>query len=81
MLTDGQQQAAPTGDEHEERKALTRQPPTFFTKFSFASHIYSLKGMLVPIWWLRDWSEYFHPPPQVPDIVKTYECRPHLPVR
>ena len=70
-----------TDGELERDKPLRRQAPSFLSKLSLASHVYGLKGVLVPIFWLRDWAEYLYPPPQAPNIVKTHECRPNLPIR
>ncbi|KAK0610180.1 Alpha/Beta hydrolase protein [Bombardia bombarda] len=55
--------------------------PTLLSKLSYASYIYAIKGAIAPLVWLRDWKEYFIPPEGAPNIVKTYECRPSLPVR
>lgn len=60
---------------------LSRQTPPLLSKVSLAGYVYGLKGMLATLHWLRDWSEYFSPPADRPDIIKTYECRPALPVR
>ena len=58
-----------------------RQAPGFLSKLSLASHIYGLKGILSPILWIRDWTDYFYPAPEAPNIVKVYACRSQLPVR
>ncbi|KAK3317200.1 alpha/beta hydrolase fold protein [Cercophora scortea] len=55
--------------------------PSLLAKLSHASYIYTLKGILKPIFWLRDWSEYFYPPDSRPNIVKAYDCHPTLPIR
>ncbi|KAK3688979.1 Alpha/Beta hydrolase protein [Podospora appendiculata] len=55
--------------------------PSLLSKLSHASYIYTLKGILKPIFWLRDWTEYFYPPESRPNIVKAYDCRPNLPIR
>ena len=75
------QNHASTGCNHGEETTLKRQVPTFLSKLSFASYIYSLTGILAPFIWLRDYGEYFNPPDGRPNIIKTYECRPELPVR
>ncbi|KAK1833917.1 Alpha/Beta hydrolase protein [Podospora conica] len=60
---------------------LRRREPPLSAKLSFAGHVYGLQGMLRPLFWVQDWKEYFSPPPNGPNIIKTYECRPYLPVR
>jgi len=80
------EQAAPAAADREQRNGegeatLRRRELPFLSKLSLASHIYGLKGVLGPLLWIRDWAEYFDPPPGTPNIVKTYECRVDLPVR
>ncbi|KAK4185623.1 Alpha/Beta hydrolase protein [Podospora australis] len=83
MATDGLAYPDPEtterGDEGD--GVLRRQAPSFFSKVSLAGYIYSVKGFLTPMLWLRDWREYFYPPDGQPNIIKTYECRPDLPIR
>ncbi|KAK0649617.1 Alpha/Beta hydrolase protein [Cercophora newfieldiana] len=77
-------EGAPAEQQEQEQDAgqvLRRQPPSLFSKLSHASFIYGLQGMVNSLLWVREWSEYFSPPDGGPNIVKTYECRPHLPVR
>lgn len=75
--------AKPTADdeEHEQDNTSKCHPPHFLTKLSYASHIYVLKGFLTSIYKLRNLAEHIYPPVGAPDIVKTYECRPNLPIR
>ena len=68
------------GDDNKET-VLRRPEPPFLTKLRYASYMYGLQSVLGPMLWLRDWKESRNPPPGHPDIVKTYECRPGLPVR
>ncbi|KAK4153266.1 Alpha/Beta hydrolase protein [Chaetomidium leptoderma] len=60
---------------------VRRQVPPFLSKLMYASYMYSLKTFLGPVFWLREWTESRNPPEGRPNIVKTYECRPGLPVR
>ncbi|KAK0737775.1 Alpha/Beta hydrolase protein [Schizothecium vesticola] len=60
---------------------LRRREPPLSAKLSFAGHVYGLQAMLRPLFWFQDWKEYFYPTPDGPNIIKTYECRPYLPVR
>ncbi len=63
------------------KKGLKKDAPPFPKKLEFAIHMYSLQAVLsVPLWY-RGWKEYFYPPDGGPNIVKAYDCRPHLPVR
>jgi len=74
-------EAASTEQQEEGGQVLRRKPPPLLSKLSYASHIYGLQSMLNPLHWFREWSEYLSPPDGAPNIIKTYECRPHLPVR
>jgi hypothetical protein len=60
---------------------LTKEPPPFFSKIHYATRVYGLQTFVNQALWFRGWKEYFYPPNDAPNIVKTYECRPHLPVR
>ncbi|CAK7205488.1 hypothetical protein SEUCBS139899_008264 [Sporothrix eucalyptigena] len=62
-------------------KKLECAVPPFAKKLEFAIHMYSLQAVLSVPLWVRSWREYFYPPEGGPDIVKAYECRPHLPIR
>ncbi|KAK4445947.1 Alpha/Beta hydrolase protein [Podospora aff. communis PSN243] len=73
--------ATPTEQQEGGGQVLRCKAPSLLSKLSYASHIYGLQSMLNPLHWLREWSEYLSPPDGAPNIVKTYECRPHLPVR
>jgi hypothetical protein len=68
-------------DDGDKETVLRRQVTPFLTKLAYASYMYSIKGALVPLWWLRDLGERRNPPAGRPNIVTTYECRPGLPVR
>ncbi|KAM7214533.1 Alpha/Beta hydrolase protein [Rhypophila decipiens] len=59
---------------------LSREPP-LLTKLTYASYVYFIKGLVSPVYRWINLRESFNPPPGAPDIVKTYECRPNLPVR
>jgi len=80
-LSEAPKEDAPAEGENGSSKVLRRKPPSLLSKLSLASHIYGLQGVLNPLFWLREWTEYFSPPDGAPNIVKRYECRPHLPVR
>ncbi|KAL1876871.1 hypothetical protein VTK73DRAFT_9101 [Phialemonium thermophilum] len=60
---------------------IKNEPPNIFFKIAYATHAYTVQGMLAPFTWIRDWKDYFSPPDGGPNIVKIYECRPHLPIR
>ncbi|KAI1777455.1 alpha/beta-hydrolase [Hypoxylon cercidicola] len=48
------------------------------SRLSSAVAVFTLQYLAAPTLWYRDW---FHPPEIPPDIVKTYPCRPSLPIR
>ena len=60
---------------------LRRAVPPFLSKLKYASFMYGLQSMLAPMVWIRDWKESRYPADGRPDFIKTYECRPGLPVR
>ncbi|KAJ9132266.1 Alpha/beta-hydrolase [Pleurostoma richardsiae] len=64
----------------DDRDWKTPQPP-FLSRVGHAAQLCSLQGLLKPVLWFRDWREWLYPPEGRPDIIKLYECRPHLPVR
>ncbi|EAQ90473.1 hypothetical protein CHGG_02408 [Chaetomium globosum CBS 148.51] len=67
--------------DHDKEVVLRREPPPFLTKLMYAGYMYGLKSILGPVLWLRDWQESRAPPMGWPDMIKTYDCRPQLPVR
>lgn len=71
--------AADTGTGTE--KVLINHQPPLLTRVVNGSLMYGVKGLMSPILWYRGWKEYFYPPDDRPNIVKTYDCRPHLPAR
>ncbi|KAK3935259.1 Alpha/Beta hydrolase protein [Diplogelasinospora grovesii] len=75
LHTDEQQQ------DHDDTNSLKHETPTLLSKICYAGHVYGLQGFVSSMVWLRDWKEYLYPPNGGPNIVKTYECRPTLPVR
>ncbi|KAL2167132.1 hypothetical protein VTG60DRAFT_1687 [Thermothelomyces hinnuleus] len=79
MSTVSTQDGAGANGEHE--AVIRKEVPPFLTRLSYAGYMYGLKSILAPLFWLREWKESRNPPEGRPDIVKTYECRPHLPVR
>ncbi|AEO58550.1 hypothetical protein MYCTH_102943 [Thermothelomyces thermophilus ATCC 42464] len=79
MSTVSTQDGAGANGEHE--AVIRKEVPSFLTRLSYAGYMYGLKSILAAFFWLREWKESRNPPEGGPDIVKTYECRPHLPVR
>ncbi|KAL2133206.1 hypothetical protein VTI74DRAFT_2751 [Chaetomium olivicolor] len=61
--------------------ALRSAAPSLLSKLSYAGAVYAAKGFTGTMGRLRDWKESRNPPEGRPNIVKTYECRPCLPVR
>ncbi|KAF7349326.1 Alpha beta hydrolase fold protein [Mycena sanguinolenta] len=54
----------------------------FFTRLKYALLAFVLQNFRVkPKVFFRAWKYYLSPPKIRPDIVKTYACRPHLPIR
>jgi hypothetical protein len=43
--------------------------------------IYAVQGITSPIRWLKGWNEWMWPSGFAPNIVKTYDSRPSLPIR
>ncbi|KAK9770126.1 putative Alpha/beta hydrolase fold protein [Seiridium cardinale] len=43
--------------------------------------IYGVQGITSPIRWMRAWNEWMWPSGFAPNIVKTYDARPSLPIR
>ncbi|KAK4224099.1 Arylacetamide deacetylase [Podospora fimiseda] len=81
---DGQQQPQQQQDQQqitEIDKTSRRHAVPFFSKLSRASYLYAIKGITAPLIWFQEWREYFNPPDGRPNIVKSYECRPELPIR
>lgn len=62
-------------------KALINHQPPLLARVVNGSFLYGAKGLMTPILWYRSWKEYLYPPDGGPNIVKSYDCRPHLPVR
>ncbi|KAK0724345.1 Alpha/Beta hydrolase protein [Lasiosphaeris hirsuta] len=82
MATPPSNESAHATPKHgEEGTGRRRETPALLSKLSYAGQIYSIRGFTAPGRWLRDWKEYFYPPVGAPNFVKTYECRPDLPVR
>ncbi|KAK0713257.1 alpha/beta hydrolase fold protein [Lasiosphaeria miniovina] len=57
------------------------ETPGLLSRLAHAGKIYTIKGFVAPMMWMREWKEYFQPPEGGPNIVKTYESRPTLPIR
>ncbi|KAI0846164.1 alpha/beta-hydrolase [Daldinia vernicosa] len=49
-----------------------------FTRVYRGAVIYAIQIFGAPLYWFRDWA---HPPEIPPNYVKTYPCRPSLPIR
>jgi hypothetical protein len=60
---------------------LLQQPPALASKIGYASLLYVTKGLVASLRGYQGLKEYIWPPKVKPDDVKTYHCRPHLPVR
>ncbi|KAL2150473.1 hypothetical protein VTH82DRAFT_7036 [Thermothelomyces myriococcoides] len=80
MATVITQNGAGANGEHEE-EVVRKEVPPLLTRLSYAGYMFGLKTMLLPLFLLREWKESRHPPDSRPDIIKTYKCRPHLPIR
>ncbi|KAJ4291213.1 hypothetical protein N0V88_006207 [Collariella sp. IMI 366227] len=60
---------------------LRAKGPPLLSKIVYATKMYAVKGVLGTVGWLRDRKDSWSPPEGRPNIVKTYDCRPKLPVR
>ncbi|KAK3386044.1 Alpha/Beta hydrolase protein [Podospora didyma] len=80
MATESSHQT-PVGHGRDKNDPVKCEAPGFLSKVTHAGRIYGIKSFVTPMLWLRDWKEYFAPPDGAPNIIKTYECRPALPVR
>ncbi|KAK4141005.1 Alpha/Beta hydrolase protein [Dichotomopilus funicola] len=63
------------------KEVILKERPPMLDMLTYATYMYGLKAMLSPMLWLREWSEARNPPEGCPDVVKTYPCRPSLPIR
>ncbi|KAH8202020.1 hypothetical protein TruAng_003775 [Truncatella angustata] len=63
-----------------ENENVQRQAP-LSTRLYNGFTIYAVQGVSSPIRYLRGWNEWMWPSGFAPDIVKTYESRPSLPIR
>jgi hypothetical protein len=61
--------------------ALRNEAPPLFTRLKYASSMFALKSMLGGMHMFREWKETRNPPDGHPDLIKTYDCRPGLPIR
>ncbi|KAK3988853.1 Arylacetamide deacetylase [Cladorrhinum sp. PSN332] len=77
---DGQQQQQQQQQQNADSDSRRHAVP-FLSKLSRAGYLYTIKGITVPIVWFHEWREYFNPPDGRPNITKSYECRPELPIR
>ncbi|KAL7621969.1 hypothetical protein AAE478_007470 [Parahypoxylon ruwenzoriense] len=51
------------------------------SRLSRGASAYALKPLTAPAVWLMDWHAWLYPPEFAATIVKTYPCRPSLPIR
>ncbi|OLN95761.1 Arylesterase 1 [Colletotrichum chlorophyti] len=51
------------------------------TKLKYGAIVYAIQNLVKPVLFVRDLKDSIIPAQNRPDIVKTYECRPFLPVR
>ena len=58
-----------------------REPLPLLWRIGMAAHAYRLRASVVMPYWLQSWGEYWNKIPGGPDFIKSYECRPRLPVR
>jgi acetyl esterase/lipase len=74
--------ATDTLAEDKERQQLRKETPPLLTRFYFQTAIATMQGLTGWGDWYRDyWDHWMSPPRERPDIVKSYEVRPSLPVR
>lgn len=77
--------AATGGDadvpEDKERQQLRKEIPGILTRLYYQTAVSTMQGLTGWGDWYRDWAHWMSPPTERPDIVKTYESRPGLPVR
>ncbi|KLU85633.1 hypothetical protein MAPG_04655 [Magnaporthiopsis poae ATCC 64411] len=62
-------------------KRTHMETPTLLQRMTYASWMYTTQSIVAGFVWLHGWKEWHTPPDSLPDIVKAYDCRPHLPVR
>jgi hypothetical protein len=60
--------------------AVVQQRP-LLSRLKYRVMVFALQNLLNGARFFRDVKEYFMPPAIRPDIIKTYPCRKHLPVR
>ncbi|KAJ7192394.1 Alpha/Beta hydrolase protein [Mycena pura] len=61
--------------------AIVQQRP-LLNRLKYGAIAFALQNLLVgPVLFFRDVKDYLKPPAIRPDIIKTYPCRKHLPVR
>lgn len=73
----GEQRAEARGDPNK----LIYVAPNIVERLVYCWYMWTMKGFSAPFLWYRAWMESLYPPQGRPDIVKAYDCRPHLPVR
>lgn len=73
--------AQPRMDSKGDMNKITYVAPSMIERLVYCWYMWAMKGFSAPFIWYRDWMEWYYPPDGRPDIVKAYECRPHLPVR
>ncbi|KAI6360063.1 hypothetical protein MCOR25_006868 [Pyricularia grisea] len=73
--------AQPRMDSKGDMNKITYVAPSMVERLVYCWYMWVMKGFSAPFIWYRDWMEWYYPPDGRPEIVKAYECRPHLPVR
>lgn len=61
--------------------AVLHTPPPLTAKIFYLTILYAGKGLAALFRGLQTLKEVIWPPNVRPDLIKTYQCRPHLPVR
>ncbi|WYZ43321.1 hypothetical protein EsH8_VI_001020 [Colletotrichum jinshuiense] len=62
-------------------KPVYQPMPSLLNRIVYGSKISALQSWYFQKAGVEAWKSYFWPPPQRPDLVKQYNCRPALPIR
>ncbi|EHK21718.1 uncharacterized protein TRIVIDRAFT_128057, partial [Trichoderma virens Gv29-8] len=66
---------------HHDALAVLQMPPPLTSKIVYSVILYTGKGLVILSRGFQGLKEIIWPPSVKPDLIKTYSCRPHLPVR
>lgn len=69
------------GQMHRDEPAVLQTPPPLTSKIVYSIILYAGKGLVTLSRGFQKLKEVIWPPNFKPDIIKAYQCRPHLPVR